>query len=86
MKIPLVPSLLREGRRPLSVEELPWPAAAPPRVPPDGTTGAHSDSGDSRRRPPGPLSDPPLCDPRQTPSSRFPFLLTLPSDFYGGRR
>lgn len=34
MKIPLVPFLLREGRRPLSVEEPPWPAAAPPRVPP----------------------------------------------------
>ncbi|CAM9328025.1 unnamed protein product [Rangifer tarandus platyrhynchus] len=53
-----------------------------------GTAGAH------RRRPPGPLSDSPLCDPGHplpsspppagAPSSRFIFLLTLPSDFYGG--
>ena len=57
--------------------------------PPDGTAEAH------RRRPPRPLSDSPLCDPGHplptspppawAPSSRFLLLLTLPSDFYGGR-
>lgn len=91
VKIPLVlPPLPREGPRQLSVQERPWPASAPPNVPPDGTAEAH------RRRPPGPLSDSPLCDPGHplptspppawAPSSRFLLLLTLPSDFYGGRK
>lgn len=99
MKIPLVRlSWPREGGRPLSVcggEALASSGpAAPPHLPPDGTTRAQSDSSYSRLYRGHSLSDPPLsrdpCYPLHTPplpcghASCSPFLFILPSDFYGG--